>query len=228
MKKGVIIVEGNIGAGKSTFAQALAKELNGEYIAEPADGTNPYLELYYQDPARWAFEMQIFLLSARFRAHRYACASVMHKGGFYVMDRSYYGDVCFANVQKEMGYFTDRDYKTYLLQHRDMQSFLPPPNVCIYLDARAEVCKARIDRRLSERAGRACESGIDMGYLRALGREIDSLAASLCFACPVIHERYSDEKMDRDIQECAQKNALLILDADDVDPNFWIGMPGYL
>lgn len=47
MNSGVIIVEGNIGAGKSTFAQHLAKALDGEYLPEPADGTNPYLADYY-------------------------------------------------------------------------------------------------------------------------------------------------------------------------------------
>ena len=50
MAGGVIIVEGNIGAGKSTFAQILARALDGEYLPEPADGTNPYLEDCYREP----------------------------------------------------------------------------------------------------------------------------------------------------------------------------------
>ena len=76
MNGGVIIVEGNIGAGKSTFAQHLARALDGEYLPEPADGTNPYLEDYYRDPARWAFEMQMFLLTRRYRAQKYAQGKV--------------------------------------------------------------------------------------------------------------------------------------------------------
>ena len=100
MNGGLIIVEGNIGAGKSTFAQHLARALDGEYLPEPADGTNPYLEDYYRDPARWAFEMQMFLLTRRYRAQKYAQGKVRHKGGFVVLDRSYYGDVCFANVHE--------------------------------------------------------------------------------------------------------------------------------
>lgn len=107
MNSGVIIVEGNIGAGKSTFAQHLAKALDGEYLPEPADGTNPYLADYYADPAKWAFEMQMFLLTRRYRAQKYAQGKVRHKGGFVVLDRSYYGDVCFANVQRQLGYFAE-------------------------------------------------------------------------------------------------------------------------
>lgn len=55
MNGGEIIVEGNIGAGKSTFAQYLAKALEGGYLPEPADGTNPYLEDYYRHTPLWAF-----------------------------------------------------------------------------------------------------------------------------------------------------------------------------
>ena len=50
MNSGVIIAEVNIGAVKSTFAHHLAKALDGEYLPEPADGTNPYLADYYLAP----------------------------------------------------------------------------------------------------------------------------------------------------------------------------------
>ena len=72
MNGGLVIVEGNIGAGKSTFAKHLADALNGEYLPEPDEKTNPYLADYYRDPARWAFDVQMFLLTKRYRAQRYA------------------------------------------------------------------------------------------------------------------------------------------------------------
>lgn len=179
MNCGVIIVEGNIGAGKSTFASALAKALGGEYLPEPDESTNPYLEDYYRDPARWAFEMQMFLLTRRYRSQKYAQSMVRHKGGFAVLDRSYYGDVCFANVQKRMGYFSDRDYETYLQHHADMKVSLEPPETAVFLQASPCTCKKRIELRMSEKAGRMCEAHITLDYLNSLAKEIDDLADRL-------------------------------------------------
>ena len=151
MNAGVIIIEGNIGAGKSTFAQHLANALDGEYLPEPADGSNPYLEDYYKDPSRWAFEMQMFLLTKRYRAQKYAQSKIRHNGGFVVLDRSYYGDVCFANVQRKMLYFSERDYSTYLSHHSDMKTNLEPPAMAIFLNVSPEICQARIEKRLTEK-----------------------------------------------------------------------------
>ena len=58
-----IIIEGNIGAGKSTLAKALSAELGGTVQLEPAEGTNPYLPLYYSDPSRYSFVMQVFFIA---------------------------------------------------------------------------------------------------------------------------------------------------------------------
>lgn len=227
MNGGVIIVEGNIGAGKSTFAQQLAKALGGEYLPEPADGTNPYLEDYYRDPARWAFEMQMFLLTRRFRAQRYAQSKVRHAGGrFVVLDRSYYGDVCFANVQRQLGYFSQRDYDTYLCHHTDMKTQLEPPAMAIFLNASVDVCKARIDKRMSEKAGRACESDIDLAYLRSLEAEIHKLAESLYWNTVVKEIPYNGEKT------CDEIAQLCSAISDDIKArkqsvyDFWTGTDG--
>lgn len=124
--------------------------------------------------------MQMFLLTQRYRAQRYAQSKVRHCGnGFVVMDRSYYGDVCFANVQLQMGYFTQRDYETYLSHHTDMKVHLEPPAMAIFLDVAPSICKDRIGKRMSEKEGRKCEAGIDLAYLDALDAEINKLADSM-------------------------------------------------
>ena len=226
MDSGVIIIEGNIGAGKSTFAQALAGRLGAEYIPEPAEGTNPYLESYYEAPARWAFEMQMFLLTSRFRAHRYACARAMHKSGFCVMDRSYYGDIAFAKVQRKLGYFSERDYKTYLMHHRDMQGFLPPPSYAIFLEADPAVCSKRIAKRASEIAGRQCESGIDIGYLQDLDSMIRTLCNDMRGTCPVSEIDYTRDRTAAEVEACADSVAAMIEAMAGADPSFWLAVNG--
>lgn len=226
MNSGVIIVEGNIGAGKSTFAQHLARALDGEYLPEPADGTNPYLEDYYRDPARWAFEMQMFLLTRRYRAQKYAQGKVRHGGGFVVLDRSYYGDVCFANVQKQLGYFSERDYETYLSHHTDMKVNLEPPAVAFFLSVDTSVCKERINRRLSEKEGRKCESGITLDYLDRLDAEIKKLADSLKGKTNVRELPWTAERGDDAISRACESFALDIAARNQSVYDFWTGTDG--
>lgn len=226
MNSGVIIIEGNIGAGKSTFAQHLAKALDGEYLPEPADGTNPYLADYYRDPARWAFEMQMFLLTRRYRAQKYAQSKVRHKGGFVVMDRSYYGDVCFANVQRELGYFSERDYTTYLSHHTDMKVNLEPPAMAIFLRVDTSVCKERINLRLSEKEGRKCESGITIDYLERLDSEIKRLLDSLKGKTIIKELPWASEKSDDAIARVCEGFALDIKAHKHSVYDFWMGTDG--
>ncbi len=226
MNGGVIIVEGNIGAGKSTFAQILARALDGEYLPEPADGTNPYLADYYRDPARWAFEMQMFLLTRRYRAQKYAQSKVRHSGGFVVLDRSYYGDVCFANVQRQLGYFSERDYATYLSHHTDMKVNLEPPAVAIFLIVEPKICKQRINHRLSVQKGRECESGISIEYLQALDREIFKLSVSMSPSTLVKQLQWSSERNEAEIAKMCEGFALDIRNRKQTVYDFWTGTDG--
>lgn len=227
MECGLIIVEGNIGAGKSTFAKALADSLNGEYLAEPDEKINPYLADYYKDPARWAFDIQIYLLSKRYRMHLDAQTTILNrKDRFIVMDRSYYGDVCFAQVQKQMGYFSDRDYATYLALHTDMKVHVLPPSLAIFLDADSDVCKQRINMRMSEKQGRKCESGIDKAYLDALNVEIGKLADSLTGKTIVKRLNWNDNKYPFDIEQKCAELANEIKNKHSSVYDFWTGLNG--
>lgn len=227
MKSGLIIIEGNIGAGKSTFAKLLAERLNGVYLEEPDEKTNPYLADYYKDPARWAFDIQMYLLSKRYRMHQDAQTTILNrKDTFIVMDRSYYGDVCFAIVQKELGYFSDRDYATYLALHTDMKTHVLPPTMAIFLDANADTCKGRIDKRMSEKEGRKCESSIDLGYLTALNAEIGKLAESMKGQTVVKHLDWNGDKNKAGIEAVCDKIANELLTKQSSVYDFWTGING--
>lgn len=234
MESGIIIIEGNIGVGKSTYAEIFCEELSKfqesstkpELIREPDEKTNPYLQDYNKDPKRYAFEMQMFLLTRRFRAQKYAQSLIRHKGGFVVMDRSYYGDVCFANVQRSMGYFSERDYQTYMAHHCDMKSMLEPPAVSIFLNATPEACKARISKRISEKEGRKCETTISIEYLQRLNDEIISLREKLEKSTKVFNDDWSKEKTEKDIKHSAWRRAGDILLIKQKYPDFWAGKDG--
>ncbi len=70
----LIIIEGNISAGKSTLTRELAQALGYRVFLEPTS-TNPFLADFYRDPKRYALRMQVYLLRRRF--HTYV-AAVQH------------------------------------------------------------------------------------------------------------------------------------------------------
>lgn len=200
---GSVIVEGLIGVGKSTFSAILAEVLKGEYLPEPDEKTNPFLSDYYADPSRWAYTMQVHLLSARYRTHQYAQSKALFcRDGWCVLDRSYFGDACFARVQDRMGIFDEREYQSYFKLHKDMQTHILYPTVAIYLNASPEVCAARIDKRMSEKTGRACEGSIDLGYLRMLDEEIQSMKESLKGNTLSINLDWNEDKTEEEIRQC--------------------------
>ena len=61
-----IVIAGNIGSGKSTLTQMLARHYGWEPRQESVE-ENPYLEDYYRDIHRWSFNLEVFFLKERFR-----------------------------------------------------------------------------------------------------------------------------------------------------------------
>lgn len=226
MKNGVIVVEGNIGAGKSTFSSLLAKNLNAFYEPEPDEKTNPYLEDYYENGARWAFNVQMFLLSKRWRAQRFAQQAVRHRGGFVVMDRSYYGDVCFANVQHKVGFFDDRDYMNYMSIHTDMKAELEPPALAIFLESSPKECKNRINKRMSEKEGRKCESSIKLSYLKNLHTEINKLEKEMQKLTWVIRVKWDEPRTPDQIEAIVWDVIEQIHKHKEMYPDFTTGING--
>lgn len=178
-QKKYIIVEGLIGAGKTSLAKALGARLNAVVQEEPADGVNPYLAKYYEDPKGYAFKMQIYLLKERFRAHAAAQSIVLAGMSDVVSDRSYFGDRCFAEVQMRDGYFSPDDMETYLDLHKDMQRSLLYPSCIIYLRTDVTTAMERISRRMSEKEGRKCECAIDVSYMISLAASIQRMVQSM-------------------------------------------------
>lgn len=179
----VIVVEGAIGAGKSTFCNELKTYLGESTLlfTEPDEenNANPYLADYYTDPAKWAFTMQAHLLQARFKIHKHAQWHVMNNRGHAVVDRSYMGDTAFAALQVEFGYMSEREFETYKSIYHAMTASVLLPNICVHLEVKPETSLSRINRRMQEKEGRVCETSITAGYLQSLDREIRRVVSVL-------------------------------------------------
>lgn len=158
----LICIEGNIGSGKSTLTKALAELTGARAMFEPV-GENPYLELFYGNPRRYALEMQFWLMSQRFRMHEEAIRHIWETGQSVIMDRSIYGDWVFAKRNHLDGNIEKIGYESYVKHREVMNRYLLTPHTVLWLNAHPVTCQDRINTR-----GRDCEKGVPLDYLIGL------------------------------------------------------------
>ena len=158
----LICIEGNIGSGKSTLTKALAQLAGVKAFYEPVE-ENPYLDLFYSNPRRYALEMQFWLMSRRFELHEQAIRHIWQTGQSVIMDRSIYGDWVFAKKNWLDGNIEDVGYKSYLKHREVLNRYLLVPHTTLWLHAHPVTCRDRITER-----GRDCEKTIPLSYLEGL------------------------------------------------------------
>ncbi len=152
-------IAGNIGVGKTTMTDVIANRFGWRAYYESVIN-NPYLEDFYEDMKRWSFNLQIYFLSHRFRAHKQ-----MTESGFSaVQDRTIYEDVgIFARNLYEMGNMSQRDWESYRALFEEMTAYLKKPDLIIYLRASVDTLLTRIKKR-----SRSFENTISPEYIYML------------------------------------------------------------
>jgi deoxyadenosine/deoxycytidine kinase len=160
-----IAVAGNIGVGKTTLTELLAKNFNWEPHYELVDD-NPYLDDFYTDMQRWAFNLQVYFLNSRFGQLK----EIQESGKNIIQDRTIYEDAqIFAPNLRAMGLMTSRDFDNYASLFELMASFVKPPDLLIYLRASVPTLVKQIQAR-----GRAYESSIRIDYLTRLNERYEA------------------------------------------------------
>lgn len=159
MAERFVAVSGNIGVGKTTLVRHLTERYGLTPIYEPF-GDNPYLDDFYADMSRWAFQSQLFFLARKFRLHQ----DLQVASGTYVLDRTIYEDAeIFATSLARSRRISARDFQTYLELYEAMKRSLHPPDLMIHLH-----CSVRAIRKRIRKRGRPSELEIPTSYLRRL------------------------------------------------------------
>ncbi|MDB5287409.1 MAG: deoxynucleoside kinase [Mucilaginibacter sp.] len=159
-----IAIVGNIGAGKTTLTEMLAKNYGWEPMFEAVDN-NPYLEDFYNEMKRWSFNLQIYFLNSRYRQ----IVEIQKSGRDIIQDRTIYEDAyIFAENLHDMGLMTTRDYENYQSMFDNITEFIKPPDLLVYLKASVPTLVNNIQRR-----GREYEIGIRIDYLSKLNEKYD-------------------------------------------------------
>ena len=182
MPKRMIIVAGNIGAGKTSLTERLGGRLGWRTAFESVTD-NPYLADFYADMRSWSFHLQVFFLGHRAQQYLDMFANPQS----VILDRSIYEDVyIFARALYQLGNLDERDYLAYKRVFELLVATLPAPDLLIYLKAPVSVLMDRIHRR-----GRAIESGITAEYLSLLDSFYNDWMQAFD-VCPVLTIRTDD------------------------------------
>lgn len=154
-----IAIAGNIGAGKTTLTNLLAKHYNWEpHYEDVVD--NPYLDDFYHQMDRWSFNLQVYFLNSRFRQ----VLQIRQSGKSIIQDRTIYEDAhIFAPNLHAMGLMSNRDFQNYSSLFELMQELVGAPDLLIYLRSSVPNLVGQIHKR-----GREYENSISIEYLNRL------------------------------------------------------------
>ncbi len=185
----VFILEGNIGAGKSTFLSLIKELLPVQIVYEPVEkwqnvgaGEN-VLEKFYQDTQRWAYTFQSYAFITRvIEQKEYA---KINPCDVQVLERSVYSDrYCFAKNCYEMGTMTPLEWSLYTQWFEWLVgNYVPRPDGFIYLQTDPNVCYKRLTKR-----ARSEEVGVSFDYLRFLHEKHEAWLINKQDILPALHD----------------------------------------
>jgi deoxyadenosine/deoxycytidine kinase len=182
MPKRLVVVAGNIGAGKTSLTERIGSRLGWRADYESV-ADNPYLPDFYADMRAWSFHLQIFFLGHR--ADQYLDAARDPRPA--ILDRSIYEDAyIFSRALHHLGNLSERDYLAYRKLFDLVVGGLPSPNLLVYLKCPVDVLMDRIRRR-----ARNMETGITADYLALLESFYEEWLRSFDL-CPVLTIRTDD------------------------------------
>lgn len=160
-----IAISGNIGSGKTTLTAKLAKHYNWIAQFESVE-SNPYLEDFYKEMERWAFNLQIHFLNNRFNHVK----KINESRNTIIQDRTIYEDAyIFAATLHRSKILSDRDYSTYMDLFQSMTDYIKPPDLLIYLRADIPKLVEQIQKR-----GRIYEESLRLNYLKDLNTHYEA------------------------------------------------------
>ena len=155
-----IAIAGNIGSGKTTLTNLLARHYGWKAQFESVIN-NPYLEDYYKDIHRWSFNLEVYFLKERFKDMLEIGRNTKDT---IIQDRTIFEGVhVFVANNKEQGNMTDKDFDTYMNLFELMMSFVKMPDLMIYLRSDIPHLVSQIQKR-----GREYEQTISLEYLQGL------------------------------------------------------------
>lgn len=152
-----IVVEGNIGAGKTSLAKLLSADLNARLILEEFSD-NPFLPLFYKNPERYAFPVELFFMTERHKQLQ----DLLVKGSLFqeyvVSDYVFSKTLLFAGQN-----LSDEELRLFQRLFQTLNASFPKPHLLVYLHRSVDDLMFNIQKR-----GRDYEKDISAAYLQKI------------------------------------------------------------
>lgn len=158
-----IVIEGNIGAGKTSLARKLSSDLNGHLLLEEF-AENSFLPKFYENPGKYAFPLEMSFLAARFQQLSQTFELQLDKP--IISDYHIRKSLMFAQVNLDPA-----EIELYQSFFKIISSKIPEPELVIILKKSVKHLQSNISKR-----GRTFESSISEEYLNRINHGYGQLA----------------------------------------------------
>jgi deoxyadenosine/deoxycytidine kinase len=154
-----LVIEGNIGVGKTTLAKMISEDYGARFIGE-AFADNPFLDKFYSDPESYAFTLEMSFMAERYSQLNSELQNIDLFSSLAVADYYFMKSLIFAGVT-----LSDDEYKLYRKFFNIIYSKLPRPDLYVYLHKDADKLIRNIEKR-----GRDYEKNIKESYLNEVSK----------------------------------------------------------
>ena len=157
IKYNYVVIEGNIGAGKTTLAERISDQFNARLILEHfAD--NPFLPKFYNDPEKYSFQLELSFLASRYKQLKEELVPQDLFKTFTVADYYFMKSLVFASST-----LNGDEFNLYRQIFYIIYGSLPKPDIYVYLHLNPDRLLENIERR-----GRNYEKSITKEYLQKI------------------------------------------------------------
>ncbi len=149
-----IVIEGNIGAGKTTLCNMIAKDFGGRLVLERFT-ENPFLPFFYENPERYAFPVELFFMTERHKQLQEELIQQTLFEQFIISDYFFLKTLLFAKNN-----LSEEEYRLFQQLFHILNAPFPKPQLLVYLHRSVPHLLQNIQKR-----GRAFEKDISPAYL---------------------------------------------------------------
>ncbi len=157
IKYNYVVIEGNIGAGKTTLAGKISTQFNAQLILEHF-GDNPFLPKFYNDPEKYSFPLELSFLASRYKQLKEELGPQDLFKSFTVADYYFMKSLVFAAST-----LNEDEYNLYRQIFYIIYGTLPKPDIYVYLHLSTDRLLMNIEKR-----GRSYEKTITKEYLQKI------------------------------------------------------------
>lgn len=153
-----IAIEGVIGVGKTCLAKMLTEKLSAKLVLEKFE-ENPFLEDFYAEPERYAFQTQLYFLLSRYRQQlELKQIDLFHN--LLISDYMFAKDKLFAHLN-----LNEKELILYNLIAKLLEREIPKPDLVVFLQASTDILMDNIKKR-----GRTYERSMSREYIESLNQ----------------------------------------------------------